>query len=103
MTQQPVWNNEAIAAAKKHNGLKYSRSEIADGIYEDTGMRFSRNAVIGKLARLGVACQKPKKIRNHAFNRPARAPVNAQHIQRDKKFKSSASRTVSKLFGPEDY
>lgn len=67
-----VWTDEAIASAKKHNAAQLSRREIANEIFADTGMRFSRNAVIGKLTRLGEVCPKPKEARNKPVSRPAR-------------------------------
>lgn len=52
------WTSERIALLLRLDAEnKLSRSQIAKRLAEETGSKFSRNAVIGKLMRLGV----PKK------------------------------------------
>jgi hypothetical protein len=89
------WTDEAIAVAKKYNDEGLSRTDIADKIAEETGLKFSRNAVIGKLARLGVKCTNPprKCIR---VSRPRRAVASpAVMVARRER-----QHTNAKLFGP---
>ena len=77
-----VWTEEAVAAAKKYNDAGLSRSQIAAKIFEEAGQRFTRNAVIGKLARLGVACanKSPGNDFKTRVLRPKRKPVNVIHL-----------------------
>lgn len=96
-----AWTDEAVAVAKKYNDLQYSRGQIAVEIHRETGLHFTRNAVIGKLARLGVACTKPKSVRNHAVNRPARKPVNYLHVINSEK-KAVLQRPAEARADPSD-
>jgi hypothetical protein len=55
-----VWTVERISILLRLDAEDtMSRSQIANQLFIETGSRFTRNAVIGKLARLGV----PKKER----------------------------------------
>jgi hypothetical protein len=69
---RPVWTDEAVAAAKKYNDEGWSRSIIAGKIHEETGQRFSRNAVIGKLKRLGQISPRSSSAKNKNTTRVVR-------------------------------
>jgi hypothetical protein len=75
------WTDKAIDVAKKYNDLQFSRAQIARMIYDETGLVFTRNAVIGKLARLGVACTRPKQAPSTASRRPRRVSTSAAVIR----------------------
>jgi hypothetical protein len=84
------WTDDAIACAKRHNAAGLSRSQIAVEIAAETGQRFSRNAVIGKLARLGEVSPhtlKPRAERAvRQTQRPRRRSVNGLQITTVPKF-----------------
>ena len=80
-----VWTSELIATLKELWASKLSCAGISDEFGRRHGVLFSRNAVIGKVSRLGlekrrqVGLPKPKKIKRARFklvpdNRPAPRP-----------------------------
>lgn len=72
-----VWNDETVAIVKKCYAKGLSASLIANEIFKETKRRVSRNAVIGKIHRLGLAPtgrQSPRKRKQHHKVLPGVAP-----------------------------
>lgn len=51
----PTWTDEAVARLSALNAKGITTREIANAISAEFGMTFTRNAVIGKIHRLGIA------------------------------------------------
>ena len=78
-----VWTDDRIILLLKLDAENVlSRSGIADALAEQTGSKFSRNAVIGKLARLG-APPKRKLDKPIVFN-PPKPKIQPFHILKPK-------------------
>jgi hypothetical protein len=61
-----VWTEERVALLLKLDTEdQLSRAQIANELARQTGSRFSRNAIIGKLARIGVPPKTPKRAAHH--------------------------------------
>lgn len=67
-----IWTDERIILLLKLDAENIlSRAQIANELARETGSCFSRNAIIGKLARLGVPPKdRPKAMQRHAQSRP---------------------------------
>jgi hypothetical protein len=94
----PLWTDDVIAVAVKLNAAGLSRSQIANEIFRETGMHFSRNAVIGKLARLGHSSPNAPSVSKGpaAFtSRPVRRTVGGAAIVEKVKVRKSAERKAA--------
>lgn len=72
-----VWTEARVILLLKLDAEnKLSRSQIANELASQTGSRFSRNAVIGKLGRLGAPPKdRPKAMKRHAKAQFIRLPA----------------------------
>jgi len=67
-----MWTDDRIELLKKYENM--SRSQIAERINGETGSSFSRNAIIGKLHRLGIVStfSKEAATKRHNTNKAVR-------------------------------
>jgi hypothetical protein len=59
----PVWTDDQTAALQTMAGEGYTGGQIANAIAERFGVKCSRNAVIGKLHRMGLGLAGPQPER----------------------------------------
>lgn len=68
-----IWKEEHIALLLAFRGDNFSATQIAKKIHAETGAVFSRNAILGKLHRIGAPpAQKQKLSARPKSGRPAR-------------------------------
>lgn len=98
------WTEERIELLLRLDAENFlSRSQIADEMARMTGSKFSRNAIIGKLLRLGAPKKKkkppqvrPERIRSAGI-RSQRQPVERPYIPRPAPAPLPESRGVALL------
>jgi hypothetical protein len=96
------WTGELTALVQELNNTKLSRAQIADEIFRQTGVSFTRNAIIGKLGRLGATSPKVFVARGPTLARPKRTSVNGSGIIDKIKVRAAAQAHPAFTPGPQN-
>ena len=102
MIKGSIWTDDLVALVQKLNDTELSRAQIAVEIFRQTGVSFTRNAIIGKLGRLGLASPKIFITKGPTLSRPERTSANGDGIIDKIKVRAAAQAYPAFTFSPQN-